>query len=146
MKYPLGRAMECRVANRRVRCLSRAVIGEGEAEGGGPRADRWGARGAEVGTLGAFLFTSLTQEPGTHAAGPYVFGLVANGTGGGPAGAAGAADATVAVCAGRGGAAPEGPAAEAEVGAPAEGPLQDRFRRLIHRSFLAGELLAGGRG
>ena len=27
--------MECRVGNRRVKCLSRAVIGEGETEGGG---------------------------------------------------------------------------------------------------------------
>ena len=65
---------------------------------------------------------------------------------GGPARAAGAADATAAVCAGRGGAAIEGPAAAAEVGALSEGPLRDRFCHLIHRRFLGEEHLAGGEG
>ena len=58
--------MERRVVNRRVRCLQRAVIGERETEGGRPWADRWGAWVAEVGALGAFLFT--TFDPGTREA------------------------------------------------------------------------------
>ena len=89
--------MERRVAKRRVTCLSQAVIGEGETEGGGPRAGCWGARGVEAGALGVFLFTISTQEPGTQAAGPEVLGLVAEGTGGGPEAATGVADATAAV-------------------------------------------------
>jgi len=76
--------MDRRVANRRVRGLSRAVIGEGETKGGRPRADCWGALGAESGALGDFLFTTSTHEPETQAASPEVLGLVAEGTGGGP--------------------------------------------------------------
>jgi len=51
----------------------------------------------EVGALGRFLVTTFTQVPGIQAAGPDVFGLVAEGMGGGPDLAGGAADATVAV-------------------------------------------------
>ena len=72
----------------------------GETDGGGPRVGCGGARGVEAGALGAFLFATSTQEPGTQAAGPEVLGLVAEGTGGGSGAAIGAADATAAVRAG----------------------------------------------
>ena len=75
--------MEHQVANRRVKCLSQAVIGEGETEVGGPRADCQDAQGMGAGAPGAFLFTTSVQEPETHAAGPDVLGLVADRTGGG---------------------------------------------------------------
>ena len=99
--------MERRVANQTVRYQSRSVIRKGETEGGGPQADCWGAMGAEAGALGAFLWTTSTNEPGTQAAGREVLGLVAEGTGGGPSLAEVAAGTTEAVCKGGGGG-PEG--------------------------------------
>ena len=91
--------MERPVANRRVRCLLQVVIGVGKTDGGG-RVGCGGAREVEAEALGAFLFTTSTQEPGTQAAGPEVLRLVAKGTGGGSGAATGAADAIAAVRAG----------------------------------------------